>query len=399
MTTAAPGRPAAAPAELAGASRTVTQAGERRSSRIESLRALAALAVVLCHGWGYTNPVSYASFHARVIIGAGTEGVDVFFALTGFLIFLPLARRHFAGGPAVDLRGYLRNRALRILPLYYVVLVTVAAIDGVALATVLRFAWFGENFRDALVARAIDGPMWSLVVELHFYLLLPAFAWLLARLARGSALRAAVVLLLLVGLSVWFYEVQGGPHALTYVDSLPACFQYFVPGMLLALARVRLEGRPPPRWSAHPLARADVMLLAGLGLMVVPFLALSLDLRLLPVAALAALLIVGAVTLPVRATGASRLLELRVLAWLGVVSYSLYLWHWPLMNWLPKPGLSGYGGWLLFLAYALPVCVLAAFLSFAGIESPALRLRRRWFAGSTAPEAAPGTAPETASSG
>ncbi len=387
MITAASARWAAGPGS-APASGVVTQAGERRSSRIESLRALAALAVVLCHGWGYTNPVSYETFHARVIIGAGTEGVDVFFALTGFLIFLPLARQHFAGGPRVDLRGYARNRALRILPLYYVVLVTVAAIDGVALSTVLRFAWFGENFRDTLVARAIDGPMWSLVVELHFYLLLPVFAWGLARASRGSALRAGLVLLVLAGLSTWFYEQQSGPHALTFVDSLPCCFQYFVPGMLLALARVRLERRERPSWSEHKLARADLMLLAAVALMVTPFLDLNLDLRLLPIAAVASLLIVGAVTLPVREAGVSRLLGLRPLAWLGVASYSLYLWHWPLMDWLPKPASSGFGGWLLFLAYALPACVAAAFLSFRLIEFPALRLRRRWFAGSTAPQAA-----------
>jgi len=374
------GRAPGAPARREGG---VVQAGERRSARIESLRALSALAVLSCHAWAFTNLATLGTFHSRVILGAGFLGVDVFFALTGFLIFLPFARRDYGHGPPVDLGGYALNRALRILPLYYVVLVIVAAIDGTALTTFLRFALFSQSFSQSLVAKVLDGPMWSLVVELHFYVLLPLLAWVLARLSRGSAGRAAALLVGLGAASTGVYEAGFHPFEV-WTYSLPASFVYFVPGMLLAIASVRLQGRVP-RWTHHPLARADLWLLAAVGVWLALFLDPTIEIRLLPLAIVGTALVVGSCTLPIQRRGLDRLLDVRPLAWVGVISYSLYLWHWPLLNWLPRPGMAGYGGWLVFMAYAIPVCLVAAWISYRLVEAPALRFRRRWFAGSTAP--------------
>lgn len=362
---------------------SVTQAGERRSARIESLRALAALAVVACHAWAFTNGARFDTYHARLILGGGFLGVAVFFALTGYLIFLPFARRDLADGKRVDLGGYALNRALRILPLYYVVLVVVAAIDGATLGTFMRFAWFGENFKESLVTTAIDGPMWSLVVELHFYLLLPLLAWGVARASRGSAVKAAIVLGVLGAISVGVYEANFTPR-LVWTYSLPANFVYFVPGMLLAIARAKID-RGSPGWLDHRLARAELWLLGAIAIWMAIFLDVNLEFRLLPVAVLGTLLAVAACTLPVRQGGLDRPLDARLLALVGVASYSLYLWHWPLLKWLPRPTTSGYGGWLLLLSYAVPICLLAAYVSYRLVEYPPLRLRRRWFAGSTAP--------------
>ena len=362
---------------------SVTQAGERRSARIESLRALSALAVVACHAWAFTNGATFGTYHSRLILGAGFLGVSVFFALTGFLIFLPFARRDYAGGRRVNLGGYLLNRALRILPLYYVVLVVVATVDGVAAGTFLRFLWFGENFKDVLVTKAIDGPMWSLVVELHFYLLLPPLAWCLARFCKRSALRAVLCLAVLGAVSVAVYERSLSSSA-TWTYSLPANFVYFVPGMMLAIARARID-LARPKWLDHPLSRPEVFVLGAIIIWLAIFLDVDVEFRLLPVAALGTLLAVGSCTLQLRRGILDRMLDARPLAFIGVASYSLYLWHWPLLNWLPRPTPSGYGSWLVLLAYALPLCLAAAFISYRIVEYPVLRVRRRWFAQSTAP--------------
>ena len=205
-------------------SATVNQAGERRSTRIESLRALAALAVVVCHAWGFAGTADFRTFHSRVILGGGFLGVDVFFALTGYLIFLPFARRDFGQGPRVDIWRYALNRAQRILTLYYAVFLIVAFIDGAAASTLGLFAVFGQNFNESLVARALNGPMWSLVVELHFYVLLPLLAWGLARLSRCSVRWASVLLLALAMASAGVYEAGLHPSRV-WTYSLVANFE------------------------------------------------------------------------------------------------------------------------------------------------------------------------------
>src|SRR5438128_1919926 len=100
----------------------IGQAGERRLARVESVRALAALGVVVGHLWATAH-----AFAAQPILGTLprklvfglTSGVWVFFGLTGYLLFWPFVRRQFNRGGAIDVRRYARNRALRILPLYY----------------------------------------------------------------------------------------------------------------------------------------------------------------------------------------------------------------------------------------------------------------------------------------
>jgi peptidoglycan/LPS O-acetylase OafA/YrhL len=363
------------------AGRVIDQAGEKRSSAVESLRALAALAVLEGHVYGISHGYGaavYATYPARILFGGGF-GVFLFFALTGFLLYRPFARRDFAGGDSVRLGRYAANRAFRILPLYYVVLVAYILIadKGGSLGTWWRSLFLLENFFPHTLSQ-VDGVMWSLVVEVHFYLLLPLIAWALARLSARSPRRAAVALVV-VGVAAAVVRIvmvtKAHPVDIRWEYSLPGTFVFFVPGMLLALVDAR--------WTT---LRSKITGLASHGSLwaaaSVPFwLAVlyryNLDLLLVP----ATFLTVGAIALPLRRGALHRFLEWRPLAALGVTSYSLYLLHFPIVNafgtasWAPH-------GYLGLLVLCLVVCCALALVSYRVVEAPFLRLRRAWSAAS-----------------
>lgn len=365
---------------------SISQAGELRSARIESLRALAALAVLVSHVFGVSRSYDgsmYATFWGRALLGGGF-GVYVFFALTGYLIFLPFARR-LAGGRRVSLAAYARNRAVRVLPLYYVVLVTLLVLreGGGTASQWLRFGFLAQNFwRDSVAT--VDGPMWSLVVEVHFYVLVPVLAVVLAKVAGPARWRAAAALgaLGLASALLRVAFVTGKADAdprLLY--NLPTTFLFFVPGMWLALLRTGLDAgtvRLPAAW-ARP---APWVALAAAGWVTVFW-----DYRTDPVALpLACLGTVGAVVLPLQPGAVTRMLSWRPLAALGVASYSLYLWHLPILEVLSDRAWAPHG-FVPLLGLLTAVSTLAAAASYRLLEAPFLRRRVPWGA-SDAPKAA-----------
>lgn len=356
-------------------SATISQAGEPRAARLESVRALAALGVLAFHTTaGMAGAMPGVAWHA---LAAGRYGVYVFFTLSGFLLFRPFVRYLDGRTGRPRLREYALNRALRILPLYYVVV-------GVVLATHLNggrpgqlpvFALFLENFFGATAWR-VDTPMWSLVVEVQFYLLLPLLAVALARLAGGSRRVSALVIagLALVSLSLYFTRATSGlAMNKAWYGSLPPMFFFFAAGMLLALVAAAWSDRPP-QWFKGPLVSADVWVVASAPLWVVA----AADDHFKPLIAVAAALVVAACVLPPRRGVVTRVLEWRVVAVLGISSYSLYLWHVPVLHalWTPGEDLA------LFALKAVGASIAVGFLSYALIESPFLRLRKRWVSAS-----------------
>jgi peptidoglycan/LPS O-acetylase OafA/YrhL len=372
--------------------REVLQAGERRIARVESLRALAAVGVMLGHAWGVAHGYGQSaqdSYLARVIFGGGF-GVFLFFALSGYLLYWPFARRDFGGGAPVRLAAYARNRALRILPLYYVAVLVLLVLQehGGTAEQWWRFLGLAQNFSAATVG-TVDGVLWSVIVELHFYLLLPLLALGLARVARGSPGRATAALLALGALSLagWLALVTFA-HAPSPVwrYNLPTTFFFFVPGMGLALLRLHVEHHRPG-WLDGVAGRSGAWLAAS----ALVWLAIFADYRLTPVAAIAAFLAVGACVLPLRSSPALRALDWRPLAALGVVSYSLYVWHSRIETNLDSHGAIPHG-FAAQLLIAVPVSIGVAFLSYRLVELPFLRLRRRWSADSAPIEPPPAAA-------
>jgi peptidoglycan/LPS O-acetylase OafA/YrhL len=368
---------AAAAGETPAAGETISQAGELRSARVESLRALAALGVLVGHIYGSAHgygPVIYSTYWHRLLLSGGF-GVYLFFVLSGYLLYWPFAREAFGAHGTVDLRRYALNRALRILPLYYGVLIILLVIQnhGGTLQLWWTHALFAESFsNDTLLP--VDGVMWSLATELHFYIALPFIAFAVAWLARGSLRTGAV---LLAGLWIASFVLRyvtflhHPQHSSLLRYQLPSMFMYFAFGMLLAVLRLAWEQRRPT-WVRGILANSDAWLLASVPL----WLLVVHDYGWEVLGGLASFLMVGACVLPLRKGLLVRALEWRVLAFIGVCSYSLYLWHLPIVNhiWL--------AGWVhsfpALLAVAGPLSIGAAIVSYLVIESPFLRLRRRW---------------------
>ena len=353
----------------------VVQAGESRSARVESLRALAALGVLQGHvfGWsqGWDHEAVYGSYGDRLLLSTGST-VVLFFALTGYLLFLPFARRWFAGGESIDIARYSANRALRILPLYFasIALLMLLREGGGTFELWWKHALLAQSFFSDSVA-SVNGPLWSVVVELHFYLLLPFFAWALAKASRGSLRGAALILLVLALASAVLRaearDFASDPRLWQY--SLPTTLYWFVAGMYVAMLRIAWGDRPPA-WLRGALSSPAVWLAAS-----VPFWLLQAH-RLWdwPVV-FASFLTVGACVLPLRESRALRALEWRPLAVLGIASYSLYVWHEPIVAELAEAGLDGY---LPLLAAGVALSVAAALLSYRAIETPFLRMRKRW---------------------
>ncbi|MDQ1374073.1 MAG: hypothetical protein QOJ09_1411 [Actinomycetota bacterium] len=365
---------------------TVSQAGEPRSAHLEALRAVAALGVLVGHVFGTAhnfNGSVYRTYGARLLLGGGL-GVFLFFALTGYLLYLPFARRDFGAGGAVDLKRYATNRAVRVLPLYYVVLVVLFALQEHVIEP-RRWVQFGlmlQSFSHAALNSPLDGPMWSLIVEVHYYLLLPLLAFVIAKLAQRSPWRAIAVLAVLgiVSLALRTVTVTLDHHDHRMWEfSLPTTFFFFVPGSILALLRVGWEGSRP-RWAETFAAHGDLWLGAAVAL----WLTVVWDYRLTSLAAAASFFTLAPFVLPCRDGLGARLLALRPLALLGVASYSLYLWHYPIVlalgrrNWVPD-------GFAPLLLIAVPASLVVAFVSYRVVEAPFLTLRRRWAASSPAP--------------
>src|SRR5439155_20822601 len=214
------------------------------------------------------------------------------FALSGYLLYWPFARRDFGAGPDLNARRYAWNRAVRVLPLYYVVLAVLLLVNehGGTWTEWWRFGLFLQNFSHHTIQR-VDGALWSLVVEVQFYALLPLFALGLAWLSRRAPARAAAIVTVLGLLSVVLRQpTRSNP---LWLYSFPSTFVFFVPGLLLALLRTRCR-QPPAAWLPSGLARRDPWLIGGVAVWLPLFINYSLD----ELATIASFLIVGSCVLP-----------------------------------------------------------------------------------------------------
>lgn len=369
-----------------------------RVARLDGIRAIAALSVALFHVWLYrferprgerTELVDQVLFHT-------STGLICFFVLSGFLLYGPFASAALGGRASVALVPYLRRRAARIVPAYWVCgagCLALYAMVGYGSITPSAhelpvFALFLQNYDPSTMGR-LNPVMWTLGVEVAFYALLPLVGWLALRL--GSRMRPQVLLVVaLIAVSpAWNVAGLARDWGPVLERALPAYLGAFGLGMLVALWAQWRRGREPlgPGATLALLAAgvgvvaADATWsengwwLAG-GLFGASWLGPSVQVALLGHLGSAsgfALLIAAAAGGSGPAVG---WLAWRPLAAIGLVSYGVYLWHLPLLIALREAGLlpSHIAPRLLVvLAVTLPL----AAASWRWVERPLMARRAR----------------------
>ena len=299
---------------------------------VEGLRAVAVLAVVF--------------YHAAVPgVTGGFIGVDVFFVISGFVITGLLLRERSGTGHTSILNFYAR-RVRRIMPAATLVILVVVAASYLVLGYVsgnsvaddgrwaavflsnFHFEAVGTNYFTAKLPPSPLQNFWSLSVEEQFYVVYPTLFLVLARLKGRLSLQAklAIALVVVIVASYWLSVVQTASQPTT------AYFSPFTRAWELALGALVAVGTP---WLKRiPVQGAALLTWAGLAAIAVAAFTFTAQtpypgsLVAIPVLG-AALVIAGGVVAP--RLGAEQLLGLAPFQWFGKRSYSLYLWHWPIL--------------------------------------------------------------------
>lgn len=373
----------------------------------DGLRAIAALMVLATHVWlasSADKPLAtsdsfFAPFFAQLDIG-----VPVFFVISGFLLYRPFVAARFGDRTMQSPGGFWKRRVLRIFPAYWVCLIVVSAFmyDGpLPIDSVKSFLTHFFLLQIYTEDRVVGGPVqqsWTLAVELAFYAFLPFYAYWIrkVRTTRISALTVE-----LVGIAGLYLVSVGYRLALLAADLTPSEFSHyrlFLPGFLdqlamgmgLAVLSAWLAGRrstvTAPSWFAGASWAAAlacfVVVSKGLGLPLGPtdprtgseFLLEQLFRGLF-----ALFLVLPAVFLARRHGIIHRFLSARVMVFLGLVSYGIYLWHEAWIDTFLK--VFDYS---LFAApagslalWTLALTIPTAALSYWVVERPALSLKGR----------------------
>lgn len=367
---------------------------EDRKARFElvhGMRGLAALSVLLYHALfkAYLsqrpdNPLTPYAAHLDV-------GVSIFFLISGFVLYRPMVAARLAGRPPLDANEYGRRRLRRIIPAYWVALV----VAGLAGASYLGYpkifaaqgipAYFGflQIYSPDTAGGGIN-VAWTLCVEVTFYAFLPLWASLVRRVVPRGGVRSELVALgCLFGAScAWqLLAVHStnvdmfGLSAARWIEPLPNFLDQFAVGMALAVASVALEGRRPARawrwWLLAALAYVAMSMVIGTKTLTPGTYLLRHQLN--------TLVALGVLVPAILATPGRRFLRLPALAFLGTVSYGIYLYHVPVMIrlglWFGLPATPA--SLALWLSATVVATLILAALSWRLVERPLMGRQRR----------------------
>jgi len=313
---------------------------------LDGMRALAILLVVLSH---------LSSHGIRGTWSLGHLGVTFFFVISGFLITLLLIRERDRSGD-ISAAGFYKRRALRILPAYVTLLLGIGALSVAGLYAIPLSSWaraitYTSCF-SLLTMAPVLGHTWSLSVEEHFYLIWPLLFRKCSPRLILSTLAAYIVLTpILRWLIIRNHVLWLDPNY-----SSPSQMASIAVGCLLAVAITK-----------GALPRRSLLAAGGIVLFLVPLLLHGFPLILASTAdtfrASGAGLVMLGILFMDEGSICWRLLDSKLLVWIGVLSYSLYLWQQPLTS-------RSVPFW-----WGIPALLVVAWLSYRFVESPFLKLK------------------------
>ncbi|GAA3150725.1 acyltransferase [Planomonospora alba] len=373
---------------------------------LDGMRAIASFTVLVYHVASESGAMLREGF-IGALLSRGDVAVSVFFALSGVLLYRPFAAAALDAGPAPRARAYLWRRAVRILPAYWLVVVVAMLIwsrdhlsDGWSWLLLLTLSqnydlepwWFGLGPQGL-------AQMWSLSVEAAFYVSLPVLATAMAAFARRAgddvdrrARRLLACLAVLASTSFVWTLLTYYPQYRPYLNPwLPRSMVFFAAGMALAVvmvwARARPDG-PAARFARDVAASAGSWwLIAALAYAVAAspvtgtrFLGIDgvwsglSELALYTVVSFC--LLAPAALLPPGDSPVRRLLGNRVMAFLGRVSYGVFLWQFvAIYAWYGFTEQQSFtGGFLANLPPITAITLGLAVLTYRFVERPLQRL-------------------------
>ena len=339
---------------------------------IDGLRAIAVGSVVVFHAFPWLVPGGYV-------------GVDVFFVISGFLITTNILGGLSTG--TFTIRGFYDRRVRRIFPALAVVLATTYALGwvtlfdkefeqlgkhvaGGAFFVSNLFLWAESGYFDTSSEVKPLVHLWSLGIEEQFYIVWPLVLWAVFRF--GRRLRSNVIVSTVVLMVVSFVL---GLLALDSVGGYYSPINRFWELLVGALLAIVSFGRPTPLLERFGARRAQAVASLGMVLVIVPMFALNDNSSFpgwnaIPPTVGAALLIASG---PHTWWG-RQVLSRRLMVGIGLVSYPLYLWHWPLLVYarILASGVPAAG----IRVGAVVLAVVLSYLTYRLVERP-LRFNRR----------------------
>lgn len=362
---------------------------ERPSEYIPTLdgwRAIAIGAVLLSHGLSSHHQIfgqdSLGKRIAHAVLDhAGNAGVLLFFSISGFIICTRLLHQESRNG-SISLRDFYIRRIFRILPpaFAYLLVVAVLFLAGVLPRIVdtqffwndwLGAAFFFNNYNMQRHTAVLD-HYWSLAVEEQFYLFWPAMLlWLGSKKAGRVALFVSVCA---VFWRVWCLSVTPAAGHSLLLKRTDIRLDSFMLPCAAAIWLLSAKRQQIIRYAANPFLQAATIA----GLLVISFVPKILKIGLFLERAVVPLLITALVITTVSHPWGwlGRFLELRVLRWIGRLSYSIYLWQEIVIN-RPLSANSGLIHIVALLLLRLSVVVALAVISYRWIEVPLIGLGRK----------------------
>jgi peptidoglycan/LPS O-acetylase OafA/YrhL len=359
---------------------------------LTGVRGIAALLVLMLHAWQFAGapnlalPLPGFRLDLTPLFKCGYFGVDLFFVLSGFLLSTPFHRAFLAGAARPSLRTFWNHRCRRVLPAYWAQLAILAAayfflnrVELIAPPNLFAHVLLVQNVVP-WPATLLNPVYWSMPVEWDFYIVLPLLAALVARCRWPLALILASVFSIAFRVLCYWSLTDaslGSVIGFGDVQQLPARLDQFFIGICAAWIAVRTP--------LAPRAAAACMIAGAVGIVAMAYIAaprddflVRIDVPYLFFHHTLTAIAFGLITLG--ATGGTRigtlLLANRPLTFLGLISYSLYLWHYPLLAAAQASGwMSGvrFAPWLVVGLFMVPLILLVAWLSWRYVEQPFLR--------------------------
>jgi peptidoglycan/LPS O-acetylase OafA/YrhL len=380
---------------------------------VDGFRGIAALLVLIFHCWTMTDP-PLDSGPVRALAASAGLGVDFFFVISGFVLFLPVVVR---GGRFGSIRSYALRRAARIAPAYYLALLVQAAarplllptwpspfvsIGGIAAIVVHllflqhespRWLFRQLGYGGGVMGLGVNGALWSLSIEILFYAALPLVAGLYFRRPRLGLVTAVVATFVwraaayrlgpvsdAIGLAATTGQV---PRLVEQFPGYLAHFAFGMTGAFIYASGGRREGASEAMSERVARVAVLVLLLLAMGIRGESARGPGMGFYTRYVGdVLPAFLFAALVTLTTIAPARAQMPYSHPFCrWLGDVSYGVFLWHFPLilffantLGWTDSTGNAAFAG---TLALVVPSSLFLGWLSRRFVEEPAIAWARR----------------------